>query len=66
MTTLSTLMDTTPLVGPFLTVLQSDPGAALTAARRFSHMSRRWGLAGPVAVALALALAALAYGEGPQ
>ena len=62
MNTLPTLMDAAPMAGPLLAVLQSDPGAALTAARRLSHLSRGWGLAGPVAVAVA----ALAFGDGPQ
>ena len=59
MNTLSTLMEATPLVGQLLSVRQSDPGTAMTAARRLSHFSRRWGLVGTVAGALAT----LAFGE---
>ena len=62
MSALPTLMDAAQNAGQLWVILHSETGAALAAVRRLSHLSRRWGLAGPVAVALA----ALAYGEGME
>lgn len=46
------------LLEPIIAATMADPGAVLTALR-MSHLSRRWGLSGP----LAGLLSSLAYGN---
>ena len=62
MSALPTLMDAAQNAGQLWVILQSETGAALAAVRRLSHLSRRWGLSGPVAAALAT----LAFGDDTE
>ena len=52
-------MTTSTLLEPVIAATMADPCALLSTAFRLSHLSRRWGLSGPVAGLLA----ALAYGN---